>query len=138
MENVTSLNQTLPSLLILDVVFGIGITKFVSNAPTSGSSTLMESACPSLINVKLTLRMVPVLNATRAMTSKKDNACSLNPTRPNLLILDVEPGIGTNKSALNAPTNGSSTLRTSVFPSLTNAKPTTQMEPVLNASKDTT
>ena len=60
------------------------------------------------------------------------------PIMPDLLTQDVELGIGTTRSASLAPTDGFSTLTTSVFQFLTNARPTLPTETVPLASRDTT
>ena len=49
---------------------------------------------PFLTNVKLGIRMVLALNATRVMTLLMENVFSLSLTTLNLPTLDVLPGTG--------------------------------------------
>jgi len=136
-DSASSLTLTTPDPLILDAVFGTGTIKCASPAQVDGSPMLMEPVCPYLTNAKLTPKMETVLNATKDMTSPKDNASSLPSTTPSPLTPDVDSGIGTNKSALNAPTSGPSTLRKSACQFLINVNHMTIMVPVLLVSRDT-
>ena len=56
------------NLLILDVLNGTGIIKFVLNAQKIGFSMLMESVFQFLINVLLMMQMEPVSHASKDMT----------------------------------------------------------------------
>lgn len=99
MENVSTLCQMMPSLLTLDAVLGIGITKSVWHVLQDGSSTLKKDVWLFQINAEPILIMEIVLHATKDTILKKVNVCSLTPIMLNLPIWDAEPGIGTTKSA---------------------------------------
>ena len=137
-ENASSPTPTMPSLLILDAVNGIGTTKSASPALTNGFSTLTRFACQFLTNVPPTMPQELVLHASRDMTSRKENASSLISTTPTPLIQDAVNGIGTTKSASLALTNGFSMIIRSACQFLTNALLTMPLEPVLPASRDMT
>jgi hypothetical protein len=94
--------------------------------------------CLFLINAQLTTVLDTAALASRDMTSKTANACSLTPTTPNPLIPDAEPGTGTTKNASPAQTDGSSTLKKFVLQFLTNAKLTLRTETAPLATTDTT
>ena len=134
-DNASSLNQTTPDHLILDALPGTGTSKSALPAPTDGSSTPKEFVFLFPTSVLLTLKMVTVPHATRDTTSLTDNASSLNQTTPSHLTLDVLPGTGTSKSALPAPTDGSSMPKEFVLLSLISAKPTLKMVTVLLVTK---
>ena len=68
MESVSSHHSTMLNLLTQDVVNGIGIIKFASNALKIGSLTLMVPVFQFLTNVPLIIQMVFVLHASRDMT----------------------------------------------------------------------
>ena len=97
-----SLHSTTPSLLILDVPPGIGITKSVFPALNNGLSTLIKFASPFLINALLTEITELVFHASRDTISRKELASSPHSTTQSPLIQDVPPGTGTIKSVLFA------------------------------------
>ena len=65
---MNSQHSTMLNLLILDVLNGTGIIKFVSNALKIGFSMLMEPAFQFLINVLLMMPMEHVSHASKDMT----------------------------------------------------------------------
>jgi len=85
-ENASTHSQTLLVPPILDVELGTGQIKFALSAPTDGSKMLMVFVPLSLTNVLLTLRMVTVLHATRAMILQMGPASLVPPTLPDLQI----------------------------------------------------
>ena len=134
-ENASSLNPTTCNPLTSDVPPGIGTIKSASLAPRTGSRMLTVSVFPSPINAPLTPKTVTAAHASKDTTSSVELVSSPNQTTPSLLTLDAELGTGTTRSALLAQEDGSSTLKTSVFPSLTNAKNTLLMVTALFATK---
>jgi hypothetical protein len=83
---------------------------------------------PCQTNALLTTMQATALPATRDMTSRTDHASSPHSTMPSPPIPDVEPGIGTTKCVLLAPTDGSSMPTRSVLPFLISALPMTMLE----------
>lgn len=83
---------------------------------------LMANVSPLLTNVPLMLPMVTVPLATEDMISPKDNVSLLLPTKPSLLIWDVQPGTGTSKFVFNAQMALSSISTKFVLPLLISAK----------------
>ena len=66
--NVSSQNQTMLTLLILDVKFGTGIIKYVLNVLLNGLSTLKDSVFQCLMLVEKIMQQEPVFHAIRVMT----------------------------------------------------------------------
>ena len=111
-------NASLPQfkdLLILDVLNGTGTTKSASDAQSTGLPS-MESAPQFLLNALHGTLKEPALLAIKATTFKTEPA--LLPQFKDLLILDVESGTGTAKSACHALRDSSSTHKDHALPSL--------------------
>ena len=138
MEPVSSLLITVLNLPISDAELGTGTTEFASSAQKDGSSMLTKFVSPSLTNAESTLPMETALPATRDTISQMDSASSQPPIMSSLLILDVLPGTGINKSASLAPITGSRMLMVLASLSLTTVLPMLTMETVLLATRDTT
>jgi hypothetical protein len=136
-EPVFSPLSTTPSLLILDVLPGIGTTKSAFHALKTGFSMVTRNVFQFPIIVLLMLIMETVSPASRDTISKKELASSPPSTMLILLILDVLPGIGTIKSAFHAPRDGSSTLKRDACPLMIIVTATMRVELALHASLDT-
>jgi len=138
MESVFILPPILLKLLIWDADHGIGKTRNVWPALTSGHSITTVFVCLFLINVLLMIIQDSAQLATKVMTSTTVNASSLNPTTPSLLTLDAELGTGTIKFVSHAPMDGFSTTKKFAFLSLISAKLMLITETAQPASKDMT
>ena len=138
MVNASSPTSIMLIPLITDVVNGIGTPKSASLALTIGLSTPTRSVCQFLINALLMMNQVLALPATRDMILRMENASSPTPTMLSHQTSDVELGIGTNKSASLAPTNGFSMPTKFVCQFLTSAPLMMLQELVLPASRDMT
>jgi hypothetical protein len=136
-EPVFSPHSTTPSLLILDVLPGIGTTKSVLHALNTGLSTLIKSAFQFQTNAPLTEMMELVFPASRDTISKKEPVFSPLSTTPSPLILDVLPGIGITKSAFHALKTGFSMVTRNVFQFPIIVLLMLIMETVSPASRDT-
>ena len=88
---------------MLDVLFGIGITKFVLNVLKDGISINKEDVLQLMTFVNLIL-MVFVLNAIKVMILLKDSVFLENNLK--LRMLDVLSGIGTIKFVYNVQRDG--------------------------------
>ena len=111
---MSSPHSTMLSLQMLDVLHGIGITKFVLLALKIGFSMLIKSVSPFLTNVKSMMLLELVLHATKDMTSLRELVSSLPSTTPSPPTQDAANGTGTTRSVLSAQADGSSTLMESV------------------------
>jgi len=118
-----------------DVQPGIGTSRSVFNAPTTGYSTATMFASQSLINAQLSTALAHAFLATKVTTSTTANAVSLPPNK--FLTSAAENGIGISKSVLNAQTTGSSTNTEFASLSLINAPPSITLELANHAIKDT-
>ncbi len=136
-EPVFSPLSTTPSLLIPDVLPGIGTIKSAFHAQSNGLSMLIKSAFPFLINAPLTEITELAFHASKDTILRTVPAFFPHSTTLSPPILDVLPGIGTIKSAFHAQSNGLSTLIKSAFQFQTNAPLTEMMELVFPASRDT-
>jgi hypothetical protein len=126
--------QLLPNQKIWDVKLGIGTDKFVLSAQPDGPSTQRVFAFQFLTTATNSMLQEPVFHATRDTKSSRDNAsCQL---QFNQRIWDARPGIGTDKFASPALTDGPSTQRVSVFQFLTTATHGMLQEPVFHAIRD--
>lgn len=74
-DSANSAHQTMPALLILDAVLGIGKIRFALSALIDGSSMPTSSACLSMITATNTLTMALALHATPDMNSMEESAC---------------------------------------------------------------
>lgn len=133
---MSSLRPTTPDLPIWDVLIGTGTTINAFPARIGTSSMLMEFVCPLVTFVPLTTQLLELaLHVSKDFLSIKEFAHL--PPLLNLLMLDVELGIGTIKSAFHALKTGFS-LTTSVSQLVTNALPSMSMETVSPVTKATT
>ena len=124
----------MPDQAIWDVKLGIGISKSASPALTDGPSTQRVSAFQFLTTATNSMLQEPVFHASRDTKSSMENVfCQL---QFNQRIWDARPGIGTDKSASPALTDGPSTQRVSVFQFLTTATHGMLQEPVFHAIRD--
>jgi hypothetical protein len=112
---------------ILAVVYGLGILKCVFNVQTTGFSTPIRHACPSLTNAALMIIPVPASLVSRDMISSTELVSSLPQTMLSQAIPDVLFGIGISKCAKLALTTGSLTPKKSVFQFLINANQVMQV-----------
>jgi len=127
-----SFQQKIQCLLTQAVVLGTGKTKNVSNALTTGFSTLTESVFQFLTNAILLIDQATVSHAMQVITWLLENVLLL---LFNIhLISVVVLGIGKIKNVSNALTIGSSTLTEPVFQFLTNAILSTNQETASHAS----
>ena len=137
MEPVFSLHSTMPSLLILDVPPGTGITKSASAAPSTGFSMETRNAFQFLTNALLMLITETASHASRDTILRTEPVSSHPSTTPILPTLGVPPGIGTTKSASAAPRDGSSTQRRDACPLTITVTATTTVVPAPHASLGT-
>ena len=130
-DNVSCQLQFKPK--IWDVKLGIGTDKSASPALTDGPSTQRVSVFQFLTTATNSMPQEPVFHATRDTKSSRDNAsCQL---QFNQRIWDARPGIGTDKSASPALTDGLPTQRVFVFQFLTYANNMLLQELVNHAIK---
>ena len=106
--------KTLPLLLTLAAVFGIGTIRSAFLAPRDGLLTLKRSVCLLPTSVQLTTKLDCAHLATRAMTFMKESASTLLITPLLPLILAVPLGTGTTRFALPALRDGLSIVTMSV------------------------
>jgi hypothetical protein len=131
-ENVSC--QPLLNQRIWDARLGIGTDKFASPALTDGPSTQRVSVFQFLTTATNSMLQEPAFHASRDTKSSMENVfCQL---QFNQRIWDARPGIGTDKSALPALTDGPSTQRVSVFQFLTTATHGMLQVPVFHAIRD--
>lgn len=108
-------------------MFGIGIIKFVYNVPINGCSIMLEYVCLLVINAAPSTKpQGSALLATKATPSPQVPASSQLSSTSTLPTKDAGFGIGPTKYASTAPTDSSSMAKEDVWPSLTNAPPTTR------------
>ena len=136
-EPVFSLHSTMPSLLILDVPPGTGITKSASAAQSTGFSMETRNVFQFLTNALLMLITETASHASRDTILRTEPVSSHPSTTPILPTLGVPPGTGTTKSASAAPRDGSSTQRRDACPLTTTATATTTVVPAPHASLGT-
>ena len=137
MEPVFSLHSTMPSLLILDVPPGTGITKSASAAPSTGFSMETRNAFQFLTNALLMLITETASHASRDTILRTESVSSHPSTTPILPTLGVPPGTGTTKSASAAPRDGSSTQRRDACLLTITVTATTTVVPAPHASLGT-
>ena len=137
MVPVSSLNQTTPDHLMLDVVSGTGMLKSVCHARGTGSSTLLVPVSQLAISVQLVMPTDHVLAATRDIASTTEHVSSLSSTTLSPPTPAAEGGTGTTRCASSAPKDGPSTPTTSASLSATSAENTTLPDSALLASRAT-
>ena len=121
---------------MLDALLGTGTSKSVSNAQTTGFSTATKSVCLFRTNAQPSITLEHVLAASKATTSKTENAHK--PQLCKFQTSDALLGTGTNKPAFSAQTTGFSMNMESVFQYPINAQLSIEVEPALLATRDTT
>ena len=133
MEDVPSLNPTMPSQVTSDVEPGTGIIKYVFNAQATGFSTKTKSVSQLVISAKNKTMLENAPLATRVMILPMESVSFHHQIMLSLLISDVPLGTGITKFVFNALTTGFSMLTKNVSLFLTNAKVTTKMDHALHA-----
>lgn len=109
MVPVSFLNLTLLVPQTWAAPHGIGLAMSVLLAPKTGSSTAIRYVFRSALSAKLMTILEPALLAIKDMTCLMGNVLFRLQITQNLLILDVETGIGKVKSVWLARRIGSST-----------------------------
>ena len=113
-----------------DVEPGIGTIESAFHAQMDGSSTRKRFVLLFLTNAHPMMQLETALLASRDTTLRKEPVFSQASITLTPLIQDVEHGTGTTKSVSPALKDGSSMIRKSAFPFLTNALQVMQMETV--------
>jgi hypothetical protein len=120
MEVAFSLPPMMPSLPILGAAVGIGIITNVLLALKVSFLMPIKFVLLFLINVRLLIKLVLALLASKVTILSMVLAFSLLPTMPKLLKLAASNGTGTTKSVSNAQSVGSLIITNNVYPSMTN------------------
>ena len=126
----------LRSLLMRDAEPGTGKPENALPVLTTGSSTMLESVCPSQISARPSIGQEPVSHVMKDTTLTTEFASS--PLLRNHPTWDVELGTGRTENVWPVPTTGFSTMLEFVCPYQINAKLSTGQEPVFHATRDTT